>query len=200
MVDFASLIPYLLITIFTPGPANIACTSMAVNFGIKRTMGFIYGISLGFIFIMLLASFFSNLLLTLIPSINSIMKWIGAAYILYLAYNIFKTDYSLKQKNKEFKPLTLRHGFLLQLLNPKLFIFILTLYSAFLYPIIGIPKYILLSTFIIVLLGFSANLLWSSFGALISQFLQNKVLRKTVNSLLALLLVYTAVKLTGILF
>ncbi|MDD2353235.1 MAG: LysE family transporter [Atribacterota bacterium] len=200
MVDFASLIPFVLITIFTPGPANIACTSMAVNFGIKKTMGFIYGISLGFILIMLVASFFSNLLLTVIPSIKSIMKWIGAAYILYLAYNIFKTDYSLKQKNKELKPFALRHGFLLQLLNPKLFIFILTLYTTFLYPIVNNPKYIILSTSILALLGFSSNLLWASFGAIISHFLQNNMLKKIVNSLLALLLVYTAFRLTGIAF
>ncbi|MDD3031513.1 MAG: hypothetical protein PHF16_03950, partial [Atribacterota bacterium] len=70
----------------------------------------------------------------------------------------------------------------------------------FLYPIVNNPKYIILSTSILALLGFSSNLLWASFGAIISHFLQNNMLKKIVNSLLALLLVYTAFRLTGIAF
>jgi len=199
-IDFASLIPFVFVTIYTPGPGNIACTSMGVNHGIKKSMGFIYGISFGFILILLLAGFFSNLLLKVIPSLESIMRWIGAAYILYLAYNIQKADYSFPQNNQQVKPFGFKHGILLQFVNPKCIIFVLTLYTAFLYSIISIPKYIILFTFILSVLGFSANLLWASFGAVISHFLHQERIRKIVNLLLALLLVYTAIKLSGILF
>ncbi len=199
-IDFASLIPFVFVTIFTPGPGNIACTSMAVNYGMKRSMGFICGLSSGFILIMLLASFFSNLLLKIIPSLESIMRWIGAGYIFYLAYSILKADYSYQQNNQEVKPFVFRHGLLLQFLNPKCIIFVLTLYTAFLYSIISTPRYIVACIFVLVLLGFSANLLWASFGAMISHFLYQEKVRKTVNLLLSLLLVYTAIKLTGILF
>lgn len=199
-IDFASLIPFVLVTIYTPGPGNIACTSMGINYGMKRSLGFIYGLQAGFILAMLLAHLFSNLLLEIIPSLQSVMRWVGGAYILYLAYQIYKTDYSYQQDSQESKPFSFRHGLLLQCLNPKLFIFVLTLYTAFLYSIIHIPRYIGLFTGILVLLGFSANLLWNSFGATISRFLHQVKVRKTVNSVLALLLVYTAIKLTGLLF
>ena len=103
-IEFASLIPFVLVTIFTPGPGNITCTSIAVNFGIKRTINYIYGLSLGFFCVNLMAGFFLNLLLKMIPHLESIMRWIGAIYILYLAYNIYKADYSFQQRNQQVKP------------------------------------------------------------------------------------------------
>jgi len=199
-IDFVSLIPFVFITTFTPGPNNIACTTMAINFGLKRSMGFLYGIFFGFVSVLLLAGFFSNILLKTIPDLEPIMRWIGAVYILYLAYNILKADYSFQQDNQQVQPFSFSHGFLLQFLNPKGIIYALTLYSAFLYSIIDIPRFIVLFAFILSSIGFLSLLLWASFGTLISRFLYQDKARKTVNLLLALLLAYTAVKLTGFLF
>lgn len=199
-IDFVSLIPFVFITTFTPGPNNIACTSMAINFGLKKSMGFLYGIFFGFVSVLLLAGFFSNILLKTIPDLEPIMRWIGAAYILFLAYSILKADYSFQQNNQQVQPFSFSHGFLLQFLNPKGIIYALTLYSAFLYSIIDIPRFIVLFAFILASIGFLSLLLWASFGTLISRFLYQDKVRKTVNLLLALLLAYTAVKLTGFLF
>ncbi len=199
-IDFISLIPFVFITTFTPGPNNIACTSMAINFGLKKSMGFLYGIFFGFASVLLLAGFFSNILLKTIPDLEPIMRWIGAAYILYLAWNILKADYSFQQNNQHVQPFSFSHGFLLQFLNPKGIIYALTLYSAFLYSIIDIPQFIVLFAFILASIGFLSLLLWASFGTLISRFLYQDKVRKTLNLLMALLLAYTAVKLTGIIF
>jgi len=199
-IDFVSLIPFVFITTFTPGPNNIACTSMAINFGLKKSMSFLYGIFFGFVSILLLTGFFSNIILKTIPELEPIMRWIGAAYILYLAYNILKADYSFQQNNQQMQPLSFSHGFLLQFLNPKGIIYALTLYSAFLYSIIDIPRFIVLFAFILSSIGFLSLLLWASFGTLISRFLYQDKVRKKLNLLLALLLAYTAVKLTGFLF
>ena len=200
-IDVASLIPFVLVTIYTPGPGNIACTSMCVRHGIKKSINFIYGITLGFILISLLGGLCSKLLLTIIPSLESIMRWIGAAYILYLAYNILKADYSFAQNNKQIQiqPFGFKHGILLQFVNPKCIIFVLTLYTAFLHPIVTKPHLILVFTLILGLMGFSSNFLWVSLGAGISHFLNQEWIKRVVNLLLALLLVYTALRLTGIL-
>ena len=199
-IDFVSLIPFVFITTFTPGPNNIACTSMVINYGLKRSMGFLCGIFVGFTSVLLLAGFFSNLLLKMIPDLEPIMRWIGAIYILYLAYNILKADYSFQQNNQQSKPLLFSHGFLLQFLNPKGIIYALTLYSAFLYSIIDSPQLIVIFAFTLASIGFFSLLLWASFGTIIRPFLFRGKVRKPVNLLLSLLLVYTAIKLTGILF
>lgn len=200
MIDFISLVPFVFATTFSPGPNNIACASMAIHFGIKKSMGFLYGIFLGFASILILAGSFSNFLLQIIPSLEPIMRWIGAAYILYLAYAIQKADYSIQRNSKKIQPFGFSHGFLLQFLNPKGIIYALTVYSVFLYSIIGIPKYIILSSFVLAAIAFCSLLLWASFGTIISHFLYRKNIRKAVNLILSLLLIYTSIKLTGFLF
>ncbi len=200
-IDFVSLFAFTCINIFTPGPANIACTSMAIKHGLRESINFISGASIGFTLVTLLAGLFSNFLLVLIPSLESIMRWVGSAYILYLAYNILKTDYSLAQNNKNLQqtqPLSFRHGVFLQLFNPKSLMFVITIYTVFLYPLAGRLHLILLSTLILGLIGSGSYLLWAFLGAGISSFMNQEHFKRIVNLILALLLVYSAIKLTGI--
>ncbi|MBA7497573.1 Cysteine/O-acetylserine efflux protein [subsurface metagenome] len=198
LIDFSVLIPFALITTFTPGPNNLSCASMSINFGIKKTMNYIYGIVTGFFLLLLLCGFFSKLLFTALPSFEPIMRWIGAAYILYLAYGTFRVSFSLQEKSDQYL-WGFYKGVLLQFINPKGIIYGLTLYSVFLNPLIGNPFYIILFSLGFALVGLCALLTWVSFGAIINQYLHHVKLRITINSILSLLLVYTAVKITGIL-
>ena len=199
LIDFGTLIPFVLITTFTPGPNNLSCASMSINFGIRKTMNYLYGIVTGFFLLLLLCGFFSNLLFTAIPSVEPIMRWIGAAYILYLAYGTFKASYSFKEKSNQFL-LGFYKGVLLQFINPKGVIYGLTLYSVFLNPLIGNSFYIILFSLGFTLIGFCSILTWTLFGAMINQYLHHLKLRIMINSILSLLLVYTAVKISGVLF
>ena len=198
LIDFGTLIPFILITTFTPGPNNLSCASMSINFGIKKTMNYIYGIVTGFFLLLLLCGFFSNLLFTAIPSVEPIMRWIGAAYILYLAYGTFRVSFSLQEKSEHYL-WGFYKGVLLQFLNPKAIIYGLTLYSVFLNPLIGNPLYIILFSLGLALVGLCAVLIWAAFGAIINQYLHHLKLRIILNSILSLLLAYTAVKISGIL-
>ncbi len=198
LIDFGILIPFVLITTFTPGPNNLSSASMSINFGIKKTMNYLYGIVTGFFLLLLLCGFFSNLLFAAIPSVEPIMRWIGAAYILYLAYGTFRASFSFHEKSDQYL-WGFYKGILLQFLNPKAIIYGLTLYSVFLNPLIGNPFYIILFSLGFALVGLCAVLTWALFGAIINQHLHHLKLRITINSILSLLLVYTAVKISGIL-
>ena len=199
LIDFGTLIPFVLITTFTPGPNNLSCASMSINFGIRKTMNYLYGIVTGFFLLLSLCGFFSNLLFTAIPSVEPIMRWIGAAYILYLAYGTFKASFSFKEKSNQFL-LGFYKGVLLQFINPKGVIYGLTLYSVFLNPLIGNSFYIILFSLGFTIIGFCSILTWALFWAMINQFLHHLKLRIMINSILSLLLVYTAVKISGVLF
>ena len=199
LIDFSTLIPFVLITTFTPGPNNLSCASMSINFGIKKTMNYIYGIVTGFFLLLLLCGLFSNLLFMAIPSVEPIMRWVGAAYILYLAYGTFKASFSFKEKSNQYL-WGFYKGVLLQFINPKGIIYGLTLYLVFLNPLIGNPFYIILFSLGFAILGLYSVLTWALFGAMINQYLHHLKLRIILNSILSLLLVYTAVKISGILF
>lgn len=197
LIDFGILIPFVLITTFTPGPNNLSCASMSINFGIKKTMNYIYGIVTGFFLLLLLCGFFSNLLFTTLPSVEPIMRWVGATYILYLAYSTFRASFSFKKKSDEYL-WGFYKGVLLQFINPKGVIYSLTLYSVFLNPIIGNPFYIIFFSLGFALVGLLALLSWVLFGTIINQYLHHLKLRIILNSILSLLLAYTAVRISGI--
>jgi len=196
LIDFRTLIPFALITIFTPGPGNLTSASMGINFGIKKTMYFLYGIFLGFFILMLFSGFFSNLLFVIFPSIEPIMRWVGAMYIFYLAFSTFKTTLSL-EKNKNSSVLGFYNGLLLQLSNPKGIIFCLTLFSTLLRPIIDNFLFIIIFSLSLALLVFSSILTWTLFGAIINQYLRNKNVKIITSSIFSLLLIFTALNIIG---
>jgi cysteine/O-acetylserine efflux protein len=90
------------------------------------------------------------------------------------------------------------HGFILQILNPKLFVYAFTLFSAFLATMTRNTTILLLVVTFLALVAFSAASTWALFGTAIKTHLMNPHLKKVVNIILSLSLVYTAISLTGI--
>ena len=191
-----SVISYVLISTFTPGPSNISSASMAVLHGYKNTLKYQLGLAIGVFVLMFLSGWFSTILLNLSPALEPIMRYVGAGYILYLAYAILKASYAFAEQNE--KPLGWTQGLMLNVLNPKLVIYAFTLFSAFLS---AITKSFMTLTGICVLLAFvsfCATSLWASFGTAIKLYLHNPRLKTGVNIFLSLMLVYTAANLIGI--
>ena len=86
----SSLAVYALVTGWSPGPNNVLLLSTTGQFGLKRSMKLITGIWTGFLTIMLLCAVFSVGLGKLLPGVVPYLKYIGAAYILYLAFTVLK--------------------------------------------------------------------------------------------------------------
>ncbi|GAB4114611.1 MAG: LysE family transporter [Candidatus Caldatribacteriota bacterium] len=196
-IDYSILIPYVFITTFTPGPNNLSCASLSITFGIKKTMRYIWGVVTGFFLLLILCGFFSRFLLIAFPAIESLMRWIGALYILYLAYGTFMASFSL-QKNTNPNVLGFYKGILLQFVNPKGIIYGLTLYTVFLLPLTNNYLHITLFSLTLAFIGLCSLLVWSFFGTIIHHYLTNPKLKIILNGILSLLLIYTALKISGI--
>jgi cysteine/O-acetylserine efflux protein len=197
-VNFVTLIPYVFITSFTPGPNNISCAAMAARWGMRRTWGYLSGIGAGFFVLLLFCGAFSGVLMKLLPWLQNYMKWVGAAYILWLAWGIVTSD---SQGIVEEGSVSLRgfvKGFALQFVNPKAILYGVTLYTAFLAPILARPVPVFVWSIFLTLIGFSSILSWSLFGLGIEKFLQSPFQRKVLNGCFALLLVYTALGVAGL--
>lgn len=199
-VMFTSLFPvlsFILISTFTPGPSNISSASMAVLHGYKRTLKYQMGLAAGVLLLMLLSGWFSTTLFKIFPYFEPVMRYIGAAYILYLAVGILKAGYTFSES--ETKPLGFTHGFILQILNPKLFVYSFTLFLVFLTPIAKSMISLLFIVVILAAISFCATSLWALFGTAIKAHLRNPRLNMIVNIALSLSLVYVAISLIGIL-
>ncbi|HXQ32846.1 MAG TPA: LysE family transporter, partial [Anaerolineales bacterium] len=72
-----SIISYVLISSFTPGPSNISSASMAVIHGYKKTIHYQAGLAAGVFLLMVLSGLFSSTILKIFPSVEPIMRYVG---------------------------------------------------------------------------------------------------------------------------
>lgn len=194
-----SLLPilsYILISSFTPGPSNISSASLAILHGYKNTLRYLAGLTAGVFLLMFLSGLLSTTIVKIFPSFEPIMRYAGAIYILYLAFEMLKATYTFTEQDS--KPLGFVHGFLLQILNPKLLVYAFTLFSAFLATITRNLTLLLIVAAFLAIVAFCAASTWALFGTAIKNYLQHPRLKMAVNIVLSLSLVYTAISLTGI--
>src|SRR5829696_556285 len=192
-----SIISYVLISSFTPGPSNISSASLAVIHGYRKTIRYQTGLAAGVFLLMILSGLFSKVLLSILPSFEPIMRYLGAAYILYLAFGILKASYSFTEEST--RPLGMTNGFMLQILNPKLMVYAFTLFSAFLASITSNFVFLIAIAVLLAATSFCATSVWALFGTAIQRYLHNPRLKTVVNMILSLSLVYTALSLIGLL-
>lgn len=79
----SAFLTYTLITALTPGPNNILALSSVTAHGFRRSMRVLAGMSLGFVIIMLICAGLTFTLVTLDEGITSLLRWVGAGYILW---------------------------------------------------------------------------------------------------------------------
>ncbi len=195
--ELLTLISFVLITTYTPGPNNISAASMGVLYGYKRTLPYLLGMVSGFFVMLTLSGLVSSFLLEQIPAFETILRIAGALYILWLAWHTLKASYTFNEEEQ--KPLGFIQGFLLQVLNVKVIVYGLTLYGTFLANKIPSFFHLVLSAALFASVGFTSVTLWTLFGAGIRKYLNRPKVRKIINITLALLLVYTAVDISGLL-
>lgn len=187
---------YVLISTFTPGPSNITSTSLAVLHGYKKTLNYQTGLAAGVFLLMLVSGWVSTTLLHLFPLLEPVLRYVGAAYILYLAFGVLKATYIFADKQGQ--ALGFGHGLLLQLLNPKLLVYAFTLFAGFLAPLTHNGIVVIGASALLAAISFVATSAWALFGAAIQRYLHKSRLALVVNLLLALALVYAAIALIGL--
>lgn len=192
-INLLPLLSYVLISTFTPGPSNISSASMGVLHGYKNTLPYQVGLAAGVFCAMLISGWLSTALLEFFPALEPALRYIGAAYILYLAFGLLKASYIFSETG--LNPLGFGHGLLLQAINPKLIVYAFTLFSAFLAPISHNPALVTAAAFLLAAISFAATSAWALFGTAIKRYLHRPRLQAAVNVSLSLCLVYTAVAL-----
>jgi cysteine/O-acetylserine efflux protein len=195
-INFVACLSFVLITTFTPGPNNISSASMGVLYGYRRTLKYLLGIVIGFCFVMLLCGWISTALLRVFPSFETALRVIGAGYILWLAFETLRTSYTFRESDQAL--MGFGRGLLLQVLNAKAIVYGLTLYSTFLAPITDSLALLVLSALLLAAINFCSVSTWTLFGSAIRTVLHQVRIRQFVNLVLSLLLVYTAIELSGL--
>lgn len=182
-------------TTFSPGPNNILLLSSTSTHGFRKCLPLLCGIWTGLLTIMLVCGFGCAVLGELVPQIVPVAKYVGAAYILYLAYRTLLRKAG-SAEGGESKPLTYVNGFLLQFLNVKIMMLGISFYSSFVMPYgFHVPSVLAFAVIMAACAG-TGNVIWATLGAML--FPIYKRYNKVINVIMALLLVWCAWKIVSI--
>jgi cysteine/O-acetylserine efflux protein len=195
-IQWAALVSFVLVTTFTPGPNNISAMSSGITYGYGKSLKFLSGIVVGFFVVMCICALIATMLFKSLPFVEPYLQVIGSLYIVWLAIHTFMS--SLNADAPSAKALGFHDGLLLQVLNIKVIVYGLTLYSTFFASISGKEILIGLSATALAIIGFAAISLWNLAGTSLSRFLQKAVLRRILASALSLLLLYSAAESSGL--
>ena len=84
----ANFLLYCVVNAFTPGPGNILALNTVTNFGWKKGKPLFFGIFAGYYVVQIICAVFVYGIGAFLPKALTVMKYVGAAYILCLAIHI----------------------------------------------------------------------------------------------------------------
>jgi threonine/homoserine/homoserine lactone efflux protein len=141
MPQVSSLIGFALISlgiVLTPGPNMIYLISRSITQGRAAGLISLGGVALGFVFYMLCAAFGITALLFAVPYAYDALRFAGAAYLLWLAWQAVRpggsSPFQLKKLAKDSPRKLFVMGFVTNLLNPKIAMLYLALLPQFIDP------------------------------------------------------------------
>ncbi len=166
----ASYFPYAAVTAFTPGPNNILALHSISQQGWRRGLGVIFGILAGFFCVMLVCAGSCWGLAQQLPTLTSWLKYLGAAYIFWLAWHIASSKPTAEAEASG-QQTGFWQAFGLQFLNVKIIMYGITIFTAYVLPSSNATVFVLANCLALTLIGAAGFLTWGWAGGLFSSFI-----------------------------
>jgi threonine/homoserine/homoserine lactone efflux protein len=187
---FVALLVFSFVSSVTPGPNNFMLLASGVNFGFVRTIPHMLGIAAGFASLLLAVGFGLGALLTAYPELNLVLKVLGGAYLLYLAWRIAMSRALGQGTDGGAKPMTFPQAAAFQWVNPKAWVMAVTAMAIY-----TDPQAPFLSVFLVALaftlVNFPSVSVWAGFGVALRGFLADPARLKWFNIAMGVLLAAT---------
>ncbi|MGI2170538.1 LysE family translocator [Shewanella sp. MF05960] len=172
----------------TPGPNNIMLMTSGVNFGIKRSIPHLLGISLGFPTMILAVGLGLSAIFQAYPIIHIVIKVVGIAYLLYLSWLIANSSSKMEGKQVS-KPFSFIQAAAFQWVNPKGWIMAVGAIATFTSVQHELNSQVITIASVFLCVAFPCAIVWLSFGVALKRLLKNERQQRIFNISMALLLV-----------
>lgn len=134
MDSYALFLIIAIATVLSPGPGVILTLTNSIRYGMSGSIGGILGISCGTFIVAGVSATSLGLLLATSTLAFSIMKFVGAAYLIYLGIKLWRSPArkiqsngsAIRSKKRQFV-----EGLTIQLTNPKAVFFFMSVFPQF---------------------------------------------------------------------
>jgi threonine/homoserine/homoserine lactone efflux protein len=171
----------------TPGPNNIMLLSSGLTYGFRPTLPHIAGITVGFAFMVGAVGLGLGTLFITYPVLQTILKYAGVAYLIYLAVAIaISAPMSPGQDNRR-GPMTFWGAAVFQWVNAKGWVMVIGTITAYA-AIAAYPWNIAIQVGLSLILGAVSCTAWALGGSSLRPLLTSPRKMRTFNIVMALLL------------
>lgn len=187
---FFALVGFAAVSSITPGPNNLMLLASGANFGFRRTLPHMFGISIGHSFMVFLVGVGIKQIFDLYPVTYTVLKVGSVMYLLYLAYKIASNRTPPSQINSRAKPFTFLQAAAFQWVNPKAWAMALTALGVYAPPSPTILQISMVAG-AFAMVNFPSITTWVLMGQQMSRFLHTPRRLMVFNVTAAVLLVAT---------
>lgn len=184
---FWAFVVFAAVMAFTPGPNNIMLLSSGVNYGFRRTVPHMVGVTFGFAFMVGAVGFGLGAIFLTYPVLQSILKYGGAAYLIYLAVLIAMSGPSGPEQDNGKGPMTFWGAAIFQWVNAKGWVMVIGTITAYA-AIASYPWNILTQTAIAFVMAAASTVTWALFGTALRPLLSSEKAVRAFNIGMAILL------------
>jgi threonine/homoserine/homoserine lactone efflux protein len=181
-----AFIVFAAVMFFTPGPNNIMVMSSGLTYGFRRTLPHMAGVTIGFAFMVGAVGLGFGTIFIAFPVLQTILKYAGAAYLVYLAIVIAMSG-APKPGEVGRGPMTFWGVAMFQWVNVKGWVAVIGTITAYA-AIASFPLNIVLQVLIFFAMGVASITTWTLFGSALRPFLTSPVAVRTFNLAMAALL------------
>lgn len=171
----------------TPGPNNVMLTASGATFGYRKSLPHMLGISLGAAVMLLLVGLGLGAVFERIPMLYTVLKYVGAVYLLYLAWRIANAG-RMQGGSGRARPFTFFQAAAFQWVNPKAWIMAIGIVATYT-PHDGYFANLMLACLVLMIVNFPAISVWTLFGSALARVLKSEAAITRFNVCMALLLV-----------
>jgi threonine/homoserine/homoserine lactone efflux protein len=182
-----ALIAFGAVMAFTPGPNNIMVLSSGLTYGFRRSLPHIAGIAFGISFMVAATGLGLGAIFVTWPILQTILKYAGIAYLLYLAWIIAMSGPVTPGQDNRAAPMTFWGAALFQWVNVKGWVMAIGIISAY-SAVASFPWNIAMQAALMFVMGGLSSVVWTLFGSSLRPFLTSPRAVRTFNIVMAVLL------------
>lgn len=166
--DISALLAYILVVGYTPGPANLYTLSCTFKYGRRQALAMWWGLMAGFSVEVWTVAAICRFLGTSLGEHLACVRYVGAAYILWLAWGIARRGGTLREASRS--TCSFLSGMVVQLTNAKIILFNITMFGMFVIANGNRLEDYLVVGALLYLAGPGGNLAWLFGGVLLRKW------------------------------